>query len=142
LIQINQVNDLDTIKSNLLRERAERSKTGRTLEFLAMSGESEAAFLSFEDWSDKSLGFIYEIFVLPEFRNEHLGSALLARAEEVAINLGCSRLELDVHAFDRTIDKASLYSWYSDKGYVRISNKSERMAKSIGKMPNKAIKKN
>jgi len=137
LIKINKINDLDEIKNNLLRERAERSKTGRSIEFIAVSDESEAAFLSYEDWSDKSLGFIYEIFVLPEFRNEHIGSTLLARAEEVAINLGCSRLELDVHAFDRTIDKASLYSWYSDKGYVRISNKPERMTKPIGKMPNK-----
>lgn len=131
MIQIHQVYDLNIIKSNLLRNRAERAQSRRTLEFIAMSGESEAAFLSFEDWSDKSLGFIYEIYVLPEFRNEHLGSALLARAEEVAIDLGCSRLELDVHAFDRTIDKTSLYSWYSDKGYVRLSNKSKRMAKSI-----------
>ncbi len=131
MIKIHQVNDLNTIKNNLLRDRADRAQSSRTLEFLAMSGESEAAFLSFEDWSDKSLGFIYEIYVLPEFRNVNLGSALLARAEEVAINLGCSRLELDVHAFDRTIDKASLYAWYSAKGYVRLTNKPERMEKSI-----------
>jgi len=131
VIQIHHVNSLNIIKSNLLRKRAERAQSRRTLGFLAMSGESEAAFLSFEDWSEKSFGFIYEIYVLPEFRNENLGSALLTRAEEVACNLGCSRLELDVHAFDRTIDKASLYSCYSTKGYIRLSNKSERMQKSI-----------
>lgn len=131
MIKIHQVNDLNTIKNNLLRDRAQRAQGGRTLEFLAMSGESEAAFLSFEDWSDKSLGFIYEIYVLPEFRNVNLGSVLLAHAEEVAINLGCSRLQLDVHAFDRTVEKASLFAWYSANGYVRLSNRSERMEKLI-----------
>jgi GNAT superfamily N-acetyltransferase len=131
VIQIHQVSDLDNIKSNFLRERAERAQSGRTLEFLAMSSESEAGFLSFEDWSDKSLGFIYEIYVIPEFRNANLGNDLLAYAEEVAIKLGCTRLELDAHSIDGTIDEGLLYSWYSSKGYVRRSNNSECMEKSI-----------
>ncbi len=91
----------------------------------------ESAFLSFEDWSDKFLGFIYEIYVLPEFRNQSLGGSLLQKAEEVAIKLGCVKLQLDVHPFDRTLDKSALYSWYSEKGYVRASSKSERMEKAL-----------
>ena len=53
------------------------------------------------------------------------------KAEDVAIKLGCTKLQLDVHAFDRTLDKSSLYSWYSEKGYIRASSNSERMEKTI-----------
>lgn len=131
LIEVNQVNNLNKIQNNTLRTRAERAKSGRTLEFIAKCDGLESAFLSFEDWSDKSFGFIYEIYVLPEFRNKSLGGSLLQKAEEVAIKLGCTKLQLDVHAFDRTIDKSTLYSWYSEKGYIKVSSNSERMEKII-----------
>ena len=131
VIEVNQVNKLNEIQNGTLRARAERAQSGRTLEFIAKCDGLESAFLSFEDWSDKSLGFIYEIYVLPEFRNQSLGGSLLQKAEEVAIKLGCTKLQLDVHAFDRTLDKSALYSWYSDQGYVRESRNSERMEKVL-----------
>jgi len=131
VIEINQVKNLNEIQNGTLRTRAERAQSGRALEFIAKCDDLESAFLSFEDWSDKSLGFIYEIYVLPEFRNKSLGGSLLKKAEDVAIKLGCTKLQLDVHAFDRTLDKSSLYSWYSEKGYIRASSNSERMEKTI-----------
>ncbi|MFS1444472.1 MULTISPECIES: GNAT family N-acetyltransferase [Vibrio] len=133
MIEICQITDLHEINNNKLRTRAERAQSGRTLEFLAVYDDTEAAFLSFEDWSDKSFGFVYEIYVLPEFRQISLGSALLERAEEVAVKLGCTRLQLDVHAFDRMVDKQSLYSWYANKGYIKVSSESERMEKLLDK---------
>ncbi|MBH0000838.1 GNAT family N-acetyltransferase [Pseudoalteromonas sp. NSLLW24] len=131
MIEVNKINNLNQIQNGTLRTRAERAQSGRTLEFIAKCDGLESAFLSFEDWSDKSLGFIYEIYVLPEFRNQSLGGSLLHKAEEVAIKLGCTKLQLDVHAFDRTLDKGALYSWYSEKGYVRVGSNSERMEKLI-----------
>lgn len=133
MIEVNQVNNLNDIQNSILRTRAERAQSGRTLDFIAKSDGFESAFLSFEDWSERSLGFIYEIYVLPEFRNKRLGGSLLQKAEEVAINLGCTKLQLDVHAFDRTLDKTALYSWYSEKGYVRVNSNSERMEKTISR---------
>ncbi|MEZ9425559.1 GNAT family N-acetyltransferase [Vibrio lentus] len=131
MIEVNQVKNLNEIKNKILRTRAERAQSGRTLEFIALCDEVESAFLSFEDWSDRSLGFIYEIYVLPEFRNRSLGASLLQKAEEVAIKLGCTTLQLDVHAFDRTLEKKELYSWYAEKGYIRTSKNSERMEKFL-----------
>lgn len=131
MIEVNQVNNLNEIQNGTLRTRAERARTGRTLEFIAKCDGLESAFLSFEDWSDKSLGFIYEIYVLPEFRNKSLGGSLLQKAEEVAIKLGCTKLQLDVYAFDRSLDKSALYSWYSEKGYVKADRNSDRMEKNI-----------
>jgi GNAT superfamily N-acetyltransferase len=131
VIEVNQVNDLNEIQNSTLRSRAERAQSGRTLEFIAKCDGIESAFLSFEDWSDRALGFIYEIYVLPEFRNKSLGGSLLQKAEEVAIKLGCVKLQFDVHPFDRTLDKSALYSWYSEKGYIRASSKSERMEKAL-----------
>ncbi|HAS6309417.1 N-acetyltransferase [Vibrio vulnificus] len=133
VIEINQVNNLNEIQNSTIRSRAERAQSGRTLEFIAKCDGLESAFLSFEDWSDKSLGFIYEIYVLPEFRHQSLGGALLQKAEEVAINLGCTKLQLDVYPFDRTLDKSALFSWYSEKGYVRASKNSERMEKALSR---------
>jgi len=133
VIEVNQVNNLNKIQSSTIRSRAERAQSGRTLAYIAKCDGIESAFLSFEDWSDRSLGFIYEIYVLPEFRNQSLGCALLQKAEEVAINLGCTKLQLDVHPFDRTIDKNALFSWYSNQGYVKASNSSERMEKLLSR---------
>ncbi|MHC8470579.1 GNAT family N-acetyltransferase [Plesiomonas shigelloides] len=133
MIEINQVNNLNEIQNSTIRSRAKRAQSGRTLEFIANCDGLESAFLSFEDWSDKSLGFIYEIYVLPEFRHQSLGSALLQKAEEVATNLGCTKLQLNVYPLDRTIDKSALFSWYSDKGYVRDSKNSERMEKALSR---------
>lgn len=133
MIDVHIIKDISKIKNETLRERAERAQSGRTLEFIAQSDGVESAFLSFEDWSDRSLGFIYEIYVLPEFRNRNLGASLLQKAEEVALSLGCTKLQLDVHAFDRSINEADLYSWYSEKGYVVVNKNSGRMEKTIGR---------
>ena len=133
MIEINQVNNLNEIQNSTIRSRAERAQSGRTLEFIAKCDGFESAFLSFEDWSDKLLGFIYEIYVLPEFRHQSLGGALLQKAEEVAINLGCTKLQLDVYPFERNFDKSVLFSWYSDNGYVRASKSSERMEKALSR---------
>ena len=131
MIHIYQMDDLNIIESDLLRKRALRAQSKRTLEFLTTFNESEAAFLSLENCSDKLIGFIYEIYVLPEFRNKNLGAALIARAEEVAITLGCNLLQLDVRSLDHTIDNTFLYSWYSKKGFKSQYGKVERMEKII-----------
>ena len=94
MIEVNQVSNLNEIQNSTIRSRAERAQSRRTLEFIAKCDGLESAFLSFEDWSDKSLGFIYEIYVLPEFRNQNLGGALLQKAEKSRLILGAQSYSL------------------------------------------------
>jgi GNAT superfamily N-acetyltransferase len=114
-----------------IRDLAEQAKSGRSQEFVAEIDGSEAGFLSYEDWSDQSLGFIYEIFVLPEFRGQGIGRDLLSYSEELAKSLRCTSIWLEPYAFDHEVDPECLISWYSRKGYVPKTGDPKKMEKSL-----------
>ena len=113
----------------MIRDRAERAGCGRSQEYVAFFEGAEAAFLSFEDWSDKSIGFIYEIFVFPVFRKQGIGTELLSYAESLAMSLGCSVIELKPYAFDRSVSSELLVSWYRKKGYDFMTGDTGKMEK-------------
>jgi hypothetical protein len=62
----------------------QRVKTERTFELIRRSGESAVTFLFFWNWSDKLLGFIYEIFVTPGLITLGSGKTLVNYAESFA----------------------------------------------------------
>ena len=122
----------DTILKNItLQEQAAKARWGYTRQFIATIDNGEAGFLSFEDRSDISIGMIYEILVLPQFRNKGIGSALLSRAEILAISLGCNRVQITVNAFDRSVQQKWLEDWYALKGYSPTSEASEDFYKML-----------
>lgn len=121
------------VNNEVLRERIERARGSRSIEYVLLIDGVESAFISFENWSDQSFGFIYEIFVLPIFRGQGLGSKLLSHAEELAKEFGCTRVELEANPFDRTISKEQLISWYTRNGYLRKIEDPERLEKVISK---------
>lgn len=123
----------DELKNETLRERAMRAKSGRSTEFIAVSHDSEIALLSYEDWSHQSLGFIYEIFVLPIYRNSGVGALLLSYAEDLATQLGCSKIRLKPYPLDSDISVERLVSWYTKNGYVRDAHEIEIMEKSLAR---------
>jgi len=129
LLSINKINKLNEIKDSMIRDRAERAGCGRSQEYVAFFEGAEAAFLSFEDWSDKSIGFIYEIFVFPVFRKQGIGTELLSYAESLAMSLGCSVIELKPYAFDRSVSSELLVSWYRKKGYDFMTGDTGKMEK-------------
>ncbi len=131
LLKINEINDLTEVKNTMIQDRAKRARSGRSQEYVVMLDGSESAFFSFEDWSDKSLGFIYEIFVLPAFREQGIGTELLSYAESQAMNLGCSVIQLKPYAFDRSVSSEWLVSWYSKKGYDIMTSDAEKMEKTL-----------
>lgn len=126
-----QIHTSGDVKDGTLRERAERAKGGRSLEFIVIHKDQEVALLSYEDWSEQSVGFVYEIFVLPPFRKNGLGSFLLLYAENLALKLGCTRIFLKPHALDEHTDQQRLVMWYANNGYRRDAAKTEMMEKIL-----------
>jgi GNAT superfamily N-acetyltransferase len=131
VIEIIPIKNLKQVINTILRQRAEQASSRRSTEYIVMYENKEVAILSYEDWSDKKLGFIYEIYVLPEYREKGIGTKLLLFSENKAIQLGCNRLELNANPFDRSIEKDILISWYEKHGYVMQSNSFERMEKLV-----------
>ena len=131
MMNITKIDTLESVENLFLRERAERARCGRSREFVAKVDGCEAGILSYEDWSDQSLGFIYEIFVLPEYRGQGLGRGLLSYAEELAKGLHCTRIRLEPYAFDRTLDSEWLVSWYARHGYMQKTDDLAKMEKSL-----------
>ncbi len=131
MLNVIKINSLDNVQNDILRDRAGLAHGGRSQEFIAIFDGIESGLLSYEDWSDKSLGFIYEIFILPAFRNQGIGSALLLFAEDIATKFGCTTVQLKAHALSHEIDKNWLTSWYSEKGYFQKSDDAELMEKKL-----------
>ncbi|HHN8580381.1 MULTISPECIES: GNAT family N-acetyltransferase [Providencia] len=122
---------LNKIKNEELQERAIRASGGRSTEYIVLIDKVEVALLSYEDWSDRSEGFIYEIFVLAGHRNNGIGSLLLKFAEKKALELNCNKIILEPQPFDHTVNFSFLVGWYSKNGYQQCSLNSNRMFKLI-----------
>jgi GNAT superfamily N-acetyltransferase len=118
-IEITLVASVNALKNNFLRERAVRAHGGRSLEFVAFLDGEEAGFLSYEDWPDRSQGFIFEVLVLPSFRQQGIGQSLLLHAEKYATDQGRKTLKLKPYALDQATDTIRLISWYKQVGYVQ-----------------------
>jgi GNAT superfamily N-acetyltransferase len=129
------IEPVNTLKSSTLCKRAERANGGRSQEFVALVNGEEAALLSYEYWSDQSVGFIYEIFVLPEFRKQGIGALLLSYAEERARQLHCTYIRLEPYALDQVTDRDRLVAWYTKNGYFQKSNDPKKMEKDLTTMP-------
>lgn len=125
------VHALNEVTSETLRYRAQRASSGRSTEFIAVVNDVECGLISYEDWSDQGAGFIYEIYVLPDFRKQGIGTALLLHAEGLAVRLGCTKISLDARALDEETNQEILLSWYRDQGYAQGFDGAERMEKYL-----------
>nr|WP_228128165.1 GNAT family N-acetyltransferase [Acinetobacter beijerinckii] len=101
---------------------------------MRMDGQ-EAAFLSYDDWSEKYIGFIYEIYVLlPEYRYQGIGELLLSYAESKVYELKCRYIKLKPYPLDEKTDKDRLIAWYKKNGYFQSSDVEEVMKKKLDKI--------
>lgn len=74
---------------------------------VAESGHGEAAgfalyFCNYSTWRGRQGIHLEDLFVLPQFRGQGIGKALLARVAARAAELGCVRLQWDVLAWNQT----------------------------------------
>lgn len=130
-LTIKEIEDSEVIENLTLRDLAEKAKSVRSREFIAELYGREAGFLCYEDWSDSSIGFIYKLFVLPEWRDLGIGAYLLSYSEKLATSLGCNLMQLEPYAFDKTVTLEWLISWYSQKGFLEKPGDSSKMQKTL-----------
>jgi GNAT superfamily N-acetyltransferase len=127
-----EVEETHAVNHPLLRERVEKGKRSGTREFLAFFDGVEAGLLIFEHFPNNSLGFVYEIYVLEQFRAMGIGNQLLSLAETVALDSGCTTLRLTARSLDQEfINDENLMSWYGRKGFIRDSSDPGGMQKSL-----------
>lgn len=131
MLSIIEIHTSDLISNETLRELAERAKTVRSRRYIAKVYECEIGFLCYDDWSDQSSGFIYKIFVLPDYRGQGIGRNLLLHSETLAKSLHCTSIKLEPHAFDRTVNLSWLISWYRKQGYKPMPDDPKKMEKFL-----------
>ena len=114
-----EISDPSDVENDLLRERVLAGRTSKTSHFIALRDGVEAGLLIYEDWG-RPEGFIYEIFVLPDFRRSGIGTWLLSYAEIVSLQLGRTSVRLIARSLARNeLSDEVLTSWYESMGYVR-----------------------
>lgn len=114
-----------------LRERYDQGRNPRTQTFVILREGVEVGLLIYENWGPPE-GFIYEIFVLSEARRCGVGAWVLAEAERLAIELGCTSIKLTARSLDRDqYTDETLIRWYEAKGYVRCDPGSSDLSKSL-----------
>jgi GNAT superfamily N-acetyltransferase len=131
VIEIAEFQQPTDVKEQAIRERALRSKVPRSRQFIARVDCVEAGYLSFDDRSDIEVGVLYEILVLPRFRRQGVGTALIAVGENLALSLGCKRMRLSPKAFDGSVDQGWLESWYLRRGYIPSRDGSREYEKLL-----------
>lgn len=125
------VEPVNALKNPILSERAKRAHGGRSQEFVAVVNGEEAGLLSYEDWSHQSVGFIYEIFVLPKFRQQGIGELLLSYAESQALRLHCTYIRLKPYPLDKETERERLVAWYTKNSYFQKPAEPDIMEKDL-----------
>lgn len=131
MIEITEFTQPTDLGNDLIRGRAIRAKVKQSRQFLARVHGREAGYLSYDDRSDIETGVLYEVFVLPEFMRQGVGSRLVAFAERLAVSLKCSRMRLSPTPFDQSVTQVQLTSWYTKKGYERARDGSREFEKGL-----------
>lgn len=127
-----KIEEAHAVDHPFLRERVAKGKRPGTKEFVALTDGVEAGLLIFEHFPNYSLGIVYEIYVLREFRGQGVGNLLLARAEAAALDSECKTLRLMARSLDQeVINDETLASWYSRNGFDRDVSDPGWMQKSL-----------
>lgn len=127
-----QIEENYAVNHSFLRERIAHGKRPGTREFVALSEGVEAGLLIFEHFPSSSLGFVYEIYVLEEFRGLGIDNLLLSQAETAALKSACKVHHLTARSLDQEFIKdEDLKSWYGRKGFIRSPSNSGEMLKSL-----------
>lgn len=119
------------IQCDVIQDLAMRAKSNISQEYIVIIDEKEVGFLSFEHWSNKELGFIYEIFVSPSHRNNGICKLILEFSEHLAEANNCNKIQLNVHPLDRTKEADYLLNWYKKHGYTSVGNNPLTLEKPL-----------
>jgi GNAT superfamily N-acetyltransferase len=106
----------DIVKKNLVTELKKRHGIIVVLAFVDENPAGLAICIEgFSSFACKPLLNVHDMIVAPEYRGRGISKRLLARAEEMAINLGCCKLTLEVLEGNKIAQAA--YMAYGFEGY-------------------------
>ncbi|MEN9213783.1 MAG: GNAT family N-acetyltransferase [Gloeomargarita sp. DG02_3_bins_56] len=103
-------------KTNLVQELSKRPYAHVILAF--WGGEAVGVVVAFEGFSTfacRPLLNIHDIFVHPNYRGQGISKRLLAKAEQIAVELGCCKLTLEV--LEGNFIARAAYQSFGFKGY-------------------------
>ena len=131
MLKLKTISAPQEINSAALQERYNKGSSPKTHDFIAMSDDAEAGLLIYEDWGHLE-GFIYEIFVLSNFRKRGIGNWILSRAEDIAAGFGHTKIRLDARTLDQhQMSHNDLATWYQSKGYFWLNSEIGRLEKAL-----------
>jgi ribosomal protein S18 acetylase RimI-like enzyme len=107
---------IDFTKHNLIAELKKRKNIYALIAFSDKAPVGLAICMEgFSTFACKPLLNIHDIVVIPEYRGRGISKKLLAKAEEIAKELGCCKLTLEVLEGNKTAQAA--YKAYGFDGY-------------------------
>lgn len=131
MFKLKKISTHQEINSVALQERYCKGSSPKTHDFIALLGDAEAGLLIYEDWGNPE-GLIYEIFVLSDSRKRGVGNWILSQAEDIAAELGHTKIRLDARTLDRDhMSHNDLTAWYQRKGYVWFNSEICRLEKAL-----------
>ena len=129
--KLKRISGEQEIDSPVLRERYCKGSSCKTHDFIVLSSDCEAGLLIYEDWG-KPEGFIFEIFLLNDYRKRGIGSWALSQAENLASELGRVKVRLDARSLDpEKQSHEELAEWYLRKGYSRLADQPWTLEKTL-----------
>ena len=104
----------DFVKANLVNEMAKRPSVHAILAFVNGKPAGLANCIEgFSTFACKPLLNIHDMVVLAEYRGQGISSQLLKKAEEIAKNLGCCKLTLEVLEGNKTAQAAYIANGFA-----------------------------
>ena len=108
-----------------------RHRSGISKSFLAKIEQQEIGIMIVDLYDPPYPLFIYYIYVVPNFRNQGIGSKLLRFAESMASKRGNPSVALQPHEIEKGYSLQTLRFWYIRRGYSDRESDPKRMAKII-----------
>jgi len=115
-----------------IRERARiGGKAQCTRQYAAHENGQEIGLLVLVLCPDREFAFLYEIFVLKQFRDRGIGSRLLAAAEMFVKKKGYQRMYVDAIPLEHDYSEKDLVAWYAKYGYEPRGHRPNELAKEL-----------
>lgn len=128
-VEIIEIQPTD-IKSHRLRSITHH-RLGISKCLVAKIEQEEVAIMIVDLYDPPFPLFIYYMYVVPNFRNQGIGSELLRFAENMAFKRGNPSVALQPHEIEQGFSIQALRSWYTKRGYSDRESDPKRMAKIL-----------
>jgi len=130
-VRVLPISSIDEIREPELLARAGKAFRSDSLLLLARISDEEAGFVVLEWYPSRQVAFIYEVYVLKEFRRLGVGSALVVQAAAFAKNASYPVVWLRPRPLEAEIDDEWLSAWYVRLGFYWPPDSRDHMEKDL-----------